>query len=266
MRSLSLGSSSSRGVSHGVRLVQPLEASWYPSGQVEDVALADLHVLGRREDLVDVPAVVVAGADDALDAAALELRVGPLDPFLDRLAHLLVEQLLELVLVARVLVALLGRQGDGVVAVVLDETLGLGEVVRAVELVRDVEHVVAPLLGTGLDDRDDRLAGHVPTEDEDVGLVVLGRVDELAPADLRAMDVRGEEEPYLHAVPPFAAYAGRLVTVPPATAGSRGRPRPSRRARCAPYPIPCSRSRCARRCAGSSPTRPTTRPRAPCRA
>ena len=86
----------------------------------------------------------------------------------------------------------------------------LGEVVGALELVRDVEHVVAPLLGRRLHDRDDGLAGHVAAEDEDVGLVVRGRVDELAPADLRTMDVRGEEEPYLHAVPPFAAYAGRL--------------------------------------------------------
>jgi hypothetical protein len=35
-----------------------------------------------------------------------------------------------------------------------------------------------------LDDRDDRLACHVPAADEDVGVIELGRIEELAPAHL----------------------------------------------------------------------------------
>ena len=81
----------------------------------------DLDLRGRGEDLVDVEAVVVAGAHDALQPAALEALVGPRDPVAHGLAHELVEQLVQLVRVAGVLVALGGRHDGRVVAVVADE-------------------------------------------------------------------------------------------------------------------------------------------------
>ena len=46
------------------------------------------------------------------------------------------------------------------------------------------------------DDRDHRLAGHVAAHDQHVGLVELAGVEELAPAHLGAVDVRGEEDPH----------------------------------------------------------------------
>src|SRR5207248_10774325 len=44
------------------------------------------------------------------------------------------------------------------------------------------------------DDRHDRLARHVPAADEDVGVVELGRVQELLPTDFGAVQVGGEKD------------------------------------------------------------------------
>src|SRR5713226_3429999 len=58
-------------------------------------------------------------------------------------------------------------------------------------LAGDGHRVVAVLL----DDRDHRLARHVAAADEDLGLIELGRVQELAPAHLGAVQVGGEKNP-----------------------------------------------------------------------
>jgi hypothetical protein len=50
-----------------------------------------------------------------------------------------------------------------------------------------------PVAGHGQDGHQD-LAGHVPAEDHHVSLVEGGGVEEFPPADLGAMDVRGEED------------------------------------------------------------------------
>ncbi len=46
---------------------------------------------------------------------------------------------------------------------------------------------------TVVDDRHERLAGHVAAEDEDVSLVVRGGVEELPPAGLGTVDIGGEK-------------------------------------------------------------------------
>jgi len=51
---------------------------------------------------------------------------------------------------------------------------------------------VAVVLG----DRHHHLAGDITAEDDHVGLVEAGRVDELAPADLGSVNVGGEENPH----------------------------------------------------------------------
>src|SRR6185312_2681289 len=46
------------------------------------------------------------------------------------------------------------------------------------------------------------LAGHVAPQDENVGLVVRSRVQELAPARLGPVDVRGEEDTHVSGFSP----------------------------------------------------------------
>src|SRR5215218_1022224 len=53
-----------------------------------------------------------------------------------------------------------------------------------------------PPLPVVVDDRDERLARHVAAEHDDVGLVVLAAVQELAPAGLGPVDIGGEEQPH----------------------------------------------------------------------
>jgi len=108
------------------------------------------------------------------------------------------KKLVELVGVARELVALLRSHDRGVVAVIADRALLKRQRVGTVDIVADVLHMERVLAAAVVDDRDDRLAGHVAAQDENVGLVVLAGVDELAPAGLRAVHVRGEEESHAH--------------------------------------------------------------------
>src|SRR5450756_1821165 len=173
--------------------------------QVDDVALAELDLRRGGEQPVDVGAVVVAGAHDAAHAGADQTLVGPGDPVLDGAAHLLMKELVELVGVARELVSLFGSHDRRVVAMVADRALIERQRVGTVEIVADVLHVIGVLATAVVDDRDDRLARHVAAKDEDVGVVVLAGVDELTPAGLRAVHVRGEEEPHAHVGIPCAA-------------------------------------------------------------
>ena len=87
---------------------------------------------------------------------------------------------------------------------VFDSALIVRQLVRAVEIAADVLHVEGVAAAAVVDDGDDRLARHVATQDEDVRAVVLAGVDELAPASLRAVHVRGEEESYAHVGLPCA--------------------------------------------------------------
>jgi len=48
-----------------------------------------------------------------------------------------------------------------------------------------------------VDDGHQGLAGHVAPQDENVGLVMRSRVQELAPARLGPVDVRGEEDTHV---------------------------------------------------------------------
>ncbi len=227
MRALSAGSSSSRGVSQGVRLVQPLEASWYPSGRSMTLPSPSSICEEVASSLVDVGAVVVTGAHDAAHVPAGQTLVGPGDPLLDGAAHLRVEELVELVGVAGELVSLFGSHDHGVVAVIADRALIDGQRVGAVDVATHVLHVERVLAAAVVDDRHDRLAGHVAAEDEDVCLVVLAGVDELPPAGLRAVHVRGEEEPHAHVglLRPALTCVSMCRLAPFSTGGCSMRPR-----------------------------------------
>src|SRR5205823_8930969 len=91
------------------------------------------------------------------------------------------------------LVELVWRDPDGVVALAPDQVLGLAYLVQGDELAltgqRELEGAVL------LDQGDDRLAGHVAAADQDVRVVVASGVEELPPAGLGSMQVRGEEDP-----------------------------------------------------------------------
>src|ERR671910_2821989 len=69
-----------------------------------------------------------------------------------------------------------------------------------------------PTSRTILDDRHERLAGHVAAEDHDLGFVVLAGIQELPPARLRAVDVGREIDARLGFLRKESGYHG-----PPST-------------------------------------------------
>jgi ribosomal protein S12 len=66
------------------------------------------------------------------------------------------------------------------------------------------------------DDRHHYLPGDVTAEHHEVSLVEGGRVQELAPADFRTVDVRGEEDPHATTRLPHALRATPVRPVQPA--------------------------------------------------
>src|SRR3954453_2903415 len=149
---------------------------------VDDLALGELHELGLADDVVDLELVVVAGADEAGDALAGELLVGQAHPALDRLEHVLLEERVPARLVLGELADLVGRGAERVVAAADYGLLKRLDRLLALELLAVLEQRRVPAPAAVVDDRHERLAGHVAAEDHDVGVVVRARVQELAPA------------------------------------------------------------------------------------
>jgi len=58
-------------------------------------------------------------------------------------------------------------------------------------LLEEGDFVVLPAL---MDEWHHRLAGHVAAEDEDIHAVKFPRIQELAPANIRTVNIRGEEK------------------------------------------------------------------------
>ena len=91
---------------------------------------------------------------------------------------------------------LVGRRAKRVVAAPDHVLLERGDRVLAGELAALLLERPMPALAAVVDDRDERLPGHVAAEDHHVGLVVRAGVQELAPARLGPVDVRREEDPH----------------------------------------------------------------------
>src|SRR5919112_5859153 len=163
--------------------------------KLDYLALGEPHALGGGDDLINLELVVIAGADEALDVGAFELLAGHLHPALYGPQHLLVEELIAHLLVRLELAHLVRVGAEGVVAAPLDGVLELLYLVFALELPPVLEQRRMPAARSFLDYGDERFARHIATEDHDVRLVVLARVQELAPAGLRTVNVRGEEHP-----------------------------------------------------------------------
>src|SRR6266516_542539 len=99
-------------------------------------------------------------------------------------------------LVVLQLTHLFGCRPERVVAAPNHGFLKGGDLVLADELFAILEQRGVPATIALVDDGDERLAGHVASEDDHVRLVMQAAVQELPPARLGAMDVGGEEEPH----------------------------------------------------------------------
>jgi hypothetical protein len=130
------------------------------------------------------------------DPGLREALVGERHPPLHRGEHPLVKEVVEARLVGLELPELVRSRAKGVVAAPGHHVLEGMNLVLALELTPDLEEACMPPASPVVDDGDERLTGHVPAEDDDVRLVVLGAVQELAPTRLRPVDVGGEEEPH----------------------------------------------------------------------
>src|SRR5215203_1739888 len=177
------------------RAVRPPGRDHLEIVELDDLALGEPHALGRGDDLIDLELVVVAGADKALYPRPVEFLVGHLHPARDGSQHLLMEEFVPELLGRGELGHLVGVGAKRVVAAPHDRVLELLYLIFAFELAPVLEQRRVPAAWPFLDYGDERLARHVATEDHDLRLVVLARVQELAPAGLRAVDVRCEEHP-----------------------------------------------------------------------
>ena len=88
------------------------------------------------------------------------------------------------------------RGAKRVVAAPDDRILERGNLMLADELAPVLEQRCVPPVAAVVNDGHERLAGHVAAEDEDLGLVVGTRVQELAPARLGAVDIGRKEKPH----------------------------------------------------------------------
>ncbi len=137
------------------------------------------------------------GAHEHALGLAGQLLLGHLHPPLDGAQHVAVEQVVEPVGVGLELGQLFGRRAERVVPAPDHVLLERGDLVLAREVAALLLQRPVPALAAVVDHRDERLAGHVAAEDHDVGLVVRAGVQELAPARLRPVDVRGEEDSHV---------------------------------------------------------------------
>ena len=185
----------SRGVFHGVLLVQPVVSSSWPgaTSTISPSASATRSPPCSRQHVVDQPRVVVAGGGEDADLRAGQPLVGVPEPAAQRLGHQLGEQLLDRVRVGLQVLVLLGGHAPGVAAGHPRLALQLGRAVVVQQPPPAVDPGLVPPVRLG-DQRDDHLAGEVAAQDQQVGAVEAGRGDELPEAGLGAVQVGGEED------------------------------------------------------------------------
>ena len=162
---------------------------------------AKLTRRGPLDDVVDLPDVVVPAVQDAGDVAAAQLAVGHVEPQLQALGHLLGEPAVDRAVLLVQRVELVERHDGRVVPAVADLALDVLKLGRSIQLHPLPAERDLPVARRAGHDRHHHLAGDVPAEDDHVGLVEGGCVKELSPADLRSVDVRGEEDFHGDAAP-----------------------------------------------------------------
>src|SRR6266536_622565 len=176
--------------------VRPAARDHLVSVDLDDLTLGELDALRGADDVVDVELIVVAGADEAADVFAGELFIRHLHPPLDGLEHLLLEQPVPARLVLLQLPDPLRRRSERVVATPDHGLLEGRDRVLADELLAVLEQRRVPAFGAVVDDGDERLPGHVASENDHVRLVVLAAVQALAPARLGPVAAGGDENPH----------------------------------------------------------------------
>jgi len=122
-----------------------------------------------------------------------QLAVRHVEPHFQALGHLLGEPPVHRPVLLAQGVELVARHHGWVVPAVADLALdvvqlGLGVQMDPLAAERDL-----PVARPQGHNRNHDLAGHVPAQDDHVGFVEGSGVQEFAPADLRAVNVRGEE-------------------------------------------------------------------------
>ena len=156
----------------------------------DDALVAGLDVRGGLELLLEARRIVVAGHDEAGHAGGGEPLVGLLEPARERLQHHALEPALTLLLGQ---VGDLGDLGRGravrVHAVAADAPFQRRQLRLARGALAAAKELSAEDAGRILDERDDHLARDIPAHHEHLRLVVLGRVQELEPQHLGAVDV-----------------------------------------------------------------------------
>ena len=177
------------------RRVRPPHRDHREPVEFDGVVLVDgLDDLRPSEDVVDLEHVVVRRAGDRPDPRPRESLLGHGDPPLGPLDHDLLEALVDEILVLLQRDVLLVGHADRVVPAVHDALFELDDLGLGLERLSVVLQRRLPAAVGALDDGDHGLAGDVAAENDHVGLVELTGVQELLPADLRAVEIRDVED------------------------------------------------------------------------
>ena len=182
---------------------------------LDDALVARVHELGVVDHVVDHEPVVVAGAMYIWYGLPSRRSSARSSHSCTRLNTRLLNRASILAGSAARVVELLARLVDPVVAGVLDDLLDVGELFLVVDVAVLPHEGAFPLVAALLDERHEHLAGEVTDEHGHVDAVDRKRVEELAIAHVRAVDV-GDEEKLVHLHSPEAS-EGRERMPPPLT-------------------------------------------------
>ena len=182
------------------RRVGPAHRDHAEAAEVQDLAFRERHAGRRLDHVVDLEDVVVAAVEDAADLPAAELAIGHVEPPVERVHHLGAEPAVDLAFLLAQVLEFIGADDRRVRSTVPDLRLDVGQRLPILDPVRLTADGHLPVTVVG-NDRDHHLARHVAAENDHVGLVKGSGVEELAPADLRSVDVRSKED--LHQASPL---------------------------------------------------------------
>src|SRR5215210_6879201 len=140
------------------RTVRPPGRYHLEVAELDDLALGEPHALGACDDLIDLELVVVARADEAINARPVELLVGHPHPALDGSQHLPVEELIPEFLGLCKLGHLVRIGAEGVITAPHDRILELFDLVLTLELAPIFEQRRVPVALAFFYYGDERLA------------------------------------------------------------------------------------------------------------